>query len=107
MVLAWGFDYAEYWLLGKQWRYRGQTDALEGYKSYNAIIVSIAILCSYIAGLWIDNLGSRKWRQSAIVYRICGMFRAPIEFAFQPWARRLARLRCGVRVHPLEKNTGS
>ncbi len=41
------------------------TDALAGYKSYNAIIVSIAILCSYITGLWIDNLGSRKWRHCA------------------------------------------
>jgi O-antigen ligase len=41
------------------------TDALEGYKSYNVIIVSMAILCSYIAGLWIDNAGSRRWRQCA------------------------------------------
>jgi O-antigen ligase len=43
------------------------TGALEGYKSYNAIIVSVAILCSYIAGLWIDNIGSRRWRQYASV----------------------------------------
>ena len=53
------------------------TDALEGYKSYNAIIVSVAILCSYIAGLWIDNVGSRKWRQSAsiaIAFAICAVF---------------------------------
>jgi O-antigen ligase len=41
------------------------TDALEGYKSYNAIIVSVAILCSYITGLWIDNAGSGKWRRCA------------------------------------------
>ncbi len=39
------------------------TDALEGYKSYNAIIVSVAILCSYITGLWIDDAGSAKWKQ--------------------------------------------
>ncbi|MGD0178220.1 MAG: O-antigen ligase family protein [Terriglobales bacterium] len=53
------------------------TDALEGYKSYNAIIVSVAILCSYIAGLWIDNVGSRKWRQCAsvaIAFAICAVF---------------------------------
>jgi O-antigen ligase len=43
------------------------TDAIEGYKSYNAIIVSVSILCSYIAGLWIDNAGSRRWRQCASV----------------------------------------
>jgi O-antigen ligase len=52
-------------------------DALEGYKSYNAIIVSVAILCSYIAGLWIDNVGSRKWRQCAsiaIAFAICAVF---------------------------------
>ncbi len=52
------------------------TDALEGYKSYNAIIVSIAILCSYIAGLWIDNLGSRKWRRCAsvvIIFAVCSV----------------------------------
>ncbi len=53
------------------------TDALEGYKSYNAIIVSVAIMCSYIAGLWIDNVGSRKWRQCAsvaIAFAICAVF---------------------------------
>jgi O-antigen ligase len=52
-------------------------DALEGYKSYNAIIVSVAILCSYIAGLWIDNVGSRRWRQCAgivIVFAVCSVF---------------------------------
>jgi O-antigen ligase/polysaccharide polymerase Wzy-like membrane protein len=38
-------------------------DAIEGYKSYNTIIVVVAILCSYIAGLWIDNVGSRRWSQ--------------------------------------------
>jgi O-antigen ligase len=41
------------------------SDAIEGYKSYNVIIVSIAILCSYIAGLWIDNVGSRIWSKTA------------------------------------------
>jgi O-antigen ligase len=41
------------------------SDALEGYKSYNAIIVSVAILCAYIAGLWIDNVGSRRWSRFA------------------------------------------
>jgi O-antigen ligase len=51
-------------------------DSLEGYKSYNAIIVSVAILCSYIAGLWIDNVGSRKWRQCAcivVVFAVCSV----------------------------------
>ena len=42
-----------------------QSDALEGYKSYNAVIVSMAILCAYIAGLWIDDVGTRKWRLGA------------------------------------------
>ncbi len=41
------------------------SDALEGYKSYNAIIVSMAILCAYIAGLWIDNVGTRRWSRCA------------------------------------------
>jgi len=53
-----------------------RTDALEGYKSYNAIIVSVAILCSYISGLWIDNVSSRKWRQCAsivIVLAVCSV----------------------------------
>ena len=52
------------------------TDALEGYKSYNAIIVSVATLCSYIAGLWIDNVGSRRWRQCAsivVVFAVCSV----------------------------------
>lgn len=40
-------------------------DSVAGYKSYNSIIVSIAILGSYIAGLWIDNATSRKWRSAA------------------------------------------
>jgi len=52
------------------------TDTLEGYKSYNAIIVSVATLCSYIAGLWIDNVGSRRWRQCAsivVVFAVCSV----------------------------------
>ena len=52
------------------------TDALEGYKSYNAIVVSMAILCSYIAGLWIDNVGSRRWSQCAgivVVFAVCSV----------------------------------
>jgi O-antigen ligase len=52
------------------------TDALEGYKSYNAIIVSMAILCSYIAGLWIDNVGSRRWSRCAgivVVFAVCSV----------------------------------
>jgi O-antigen ligase len=43
------------------------SDALEGYKSYNSIVVSIALLCVYIAGLWIDNIGSRRWNRCASV----------------------------------------
>src|SRR5271163_359281 len=49
-------------------------DSVAGYKSYNSIIVSIAILGSYIAGLWIDNATSRKWRSAATVvvgFAIC------------------------------------
>ncbi len=52
------------------------TDALEGYKSYNAIVVSMAILCSYIAGLWIDNAGSRRWSRCAsvvVVFAVCSV----------------------------------
>ncbi len=41
------------------------SEALEGYKSYNTIIVAVAILCSYIGGLWIDNVGGRRWSQCA------------------------------------------
>ncbi len=37
------------------------SDSLEGYKSYNLIIVSVAILCSYFVGLWVDDVGTRKW----------------------------------------------
>jgi O-antigen ligase len=43
-----------------------QMDSVAGYKSYNSIIVSMAILGSYISGLWIDNAASRKWRSTAI-----------------------------------------
>ena len=52
------------------------TDAFEGYKSYNAIIVSMAILCSYIAGSWIDNIGSRKWSRCAaivVIFAVCSV----------------------------------
>jgi O-antigen ligase len=51
-------------------------DSVAGYKSYNSIIVSIAILGSYIAGLWIDNATSRKWRSAATVvvgFAICSV----------------------------------
>lgn len=37
-------------------------DALSGYKSYNAIVVSMAILCCYVMGMWVDNVGTRRWR---------------------------------------------
>lgn len=52
------------------------TDGLEGYKSYNATVVSVAILCSYLAGLWIDNVGSRRWRHCAsivVVFAVCSV----------------------------------
>jgi hypothetical protein len=52
------------------------TETLEGYKSYNAIIVSVAILCSYVGGLWIDNAGSRRWNRSAniaVVFAVCSV----------------------------------
>jgi O-antigen ligase len=41
-------------------------ESVAGYKSYNAVIVSIAILGSYIAGLWIEGAASQKWRSAAI-----------------------------------------
>jgi O-antigen ligase len=41
------------------------SDAIEGYKSYNLTIVSVAILCAYIVGLWIDNVGTRLWSACA------------------------------------------
>jgi O-antigen ligase len=43
------------------------SDAMEGYKSYNLTVVSVAILCAYIVGLWIDNVGTRRWRQVAVL----------------------------------------
>jgi O-antigen ligase len=52
------------------------TDALGGYKSYNIIIVSQAILCTYIAGWWIDSGGSRRWNLSAVLvvgFAICSV----------------------------------
>jgi O-antigen ligase len=51
-------------------------DALQGYKSYNLTVVAIAILCSYIAGLWIDNVGTRTWRRMAaavVVFAGCSV----------------------------------
>jgi hypothetical protein len=48
-------------------------DALEGYKSYNAVIVSVAILCSYITGLWIDDAGSNRWKRCAVGAVVFGM----------------------------------
>ncbi|MGA6984371.1 MAG: O-antigen ligase family protein [Candidatus Sulfotelmatobacter sp.] len=53
------------------------SDSLSGYKSYNVIVVSVAILCSYIAGLWIDTVGSRRWNRLAgagIVFAGCAVF---------------------------------
>ncbi|HXM22091.1 MAG TPA: O-antigen ligase family protein [Terriglobales bacterium] len=51
-------------------------DSGAGYKSYNSIIVSMAILGSYIAGLWIDNVASRRWRSAAMLvvgFAICSV----------------------------------
>jgi O-antigen ligase len=47
------------------------SDTIEGYKSYNLMIVSVAILCSYIVGLWIDNTGTRRWRRIAAFVVVC------------------------------------
>jgi O-antigen ligase len=52
------------------------SDAIEGYKSYNLIIVSVGILCSYIVGLWIDNVGTRLWSYAAalvVVFAGCAV----------------------------------
>jgi O-antigen ligase len=51
-------------------------DSVAGYKSYNSVIVSIAILGSYIAGLWIDNAASQRWRSAALLvvgFGICSV----------------------------------
>ena len=42
-------------------------DSIAGYKSYNSTIVSIAILGSYIAGLWIDKAANRRWRSATML----------------------------------------
>jgi O-antigen ligase len=38
---------------------------LTGYKAYNSVSVSIAVLSSYLMGLWFDGVGNRKWRNAA------------------------------------------
>jgi O-antigen ligase len=51
-------------------------DSVTGYKSYNSTIVSMVILLSFIAGLWIDNVASRKWRSAALLvvgFAICAV----------------------------------
>jgi O-antigen ligase len=51
-------------------------DNVAGYKSYNSMIVSMVILLSFIAGLWIDNAASRRWRSAALVvvgFAICAV----------------------------------
>jgi O-antigen ligase len=53
-----------------------QMDSVAGYKSYNSIIVAVAILGSYIAGLWIDKAASRRWRSAALLvvgFGICSV----------------------------------
>jgi O-antigen ligase len=42
-------------------------DSVAGYKSYNSTVVSMAILGAYIAGLWIENAASRRWRSAAML----------------------------------------
>jgi O-antigen ligase len=42
-------------------------DSMTGYKSYNSTIVSIAILGSYIAGLWIDKAANKRWRSATVL----------------------------------------
>jgi O-antigen ligase len=47
-----------------------------GYKSYNAVIVSVAILGAYISGLWIENAASSAWRSAAlpvVAFAICSV----------------------------------
>jgi O-antigen ligase len=43
-------------------------DNVAGYKSYNSIIISMVILLSFIAGLWIDNAASQNWRVAALTF---------------------------------------
>jgi hypothetical protein len=50
--------------------------SLTGYKSYNAIVVSVAILSAYVAGLWIDNVFGRKWNLCAgiaLIFAVCSV----------------------------------
>jgi O-antigen ligase len=50
--------------------------SLTGYKSYNAIVVSVAILSAYVAGLWIDNVFGRKWNRCAsiaLLFAVCSV----------------------------------
>ncbi len=42
-------------------------DNVTGYKSYNSIIVSTAILLCFVAGLWIDNTANRTWRFASVL----------------------------------------
>jgi O-antigen ligase len=51
-------------------------DSVAGYKSYNSVIVSVAILGAYVSGLWIDNATSRRWRSAATLvvgFAICAV----------------------------------
>ncbi len=51
-------------------------NSLEGYKSYDGITVSVAILCAYISGLWIDRAGSRAWNRCAgivVSFAVCSV----------------------------------
>src|ERR1700676_952704 len=54
-------------LMGADGQSTHSMDSVAGYKSYNSVVVSIAILGSYIAGLWIDNAANRRWRLAALL----------------------------------------
>lgn len=54
-------------------------DNVAGYKSYNSIIVSVAILLSFITGLWIENSTGRRWRSAALLvvgFALCSVVRS-------------------------------
>jgi O-antigen ligase len=54
-------------LMGADGQSTHSMDSVAGYKSYNSVVVSIAILGSFIAGLWIDNAANRRWRLAALL----------------------------------------
>jgi O-antigen ligase len=62
-------------------------DNLQGYKSYNSIIVSMAILLSFVGGLWIDNAARGTWRLAAMLVVGFAMFSALLSASLDAHGR--------------------